>query len=116
MKNPPLLCPTGNHSKFLSIPPSENKSLSEIKNYDKTNTSRPHEGRNASSRFVVRAAMDVHLAARRAAEARTVKPCGPVPPMLGSSLLMRCRPRGRLRSAGDGDYKARYSKESTEQP
>jgi hypothetical protein len=55
---------------------------------------------------------------RRCAPGRTVKPCGPVPSTLGSSL-----PRydfgltaETTRSASDGGYQARYPGESTEQP
>src|SRR5690242_2916875 len=54
--------------------------------------SRPHEGRSRTSRYVVRAAMDAK-ACRRSMLKRTVKPCGPDPPMLGSS---------RSKSIGDG--------------
>ena len=44
---------------------------------------------------LVRAAMDA-LGRKTCGAARTVKPCGPVPPTLGSSLIdTRFRPRGR---------------------
>jgi hypothetical protein len=49
------------------------------------------------------------LAAGRAAQPRTAKSCGPDLPTLGSSLRA-------TKSAGDGGYQARHSRESTKQP
>src|SRR6185312_12652914 len=48
------------------------------------------------------------FARRRKHPLRTAKPCGPGPPMLGSSL--------RATLANDGGYQARYPGESAEQP
>jgi hypothetical protein len=53
------------------------------------------------------AAVAASLLAWRARNGRTVKPCGPVPPTLGTSLAI---------SRGDGGYQARYPGEITEQP
>ncbi len=65
--------------------------------YDLTKPSRPHEGRNASSRFVVRAAMDAWRR-KTCGASRTVKPCGPVPSTLGSSCAKRFAQRRWLKS------------------
>jgi hypothetical protein len=54
------------------------------------------------------AAVAAGLFAWRARNERTVKPCGPVPPTLGTTPGSRAR--------GDGGYQARYPGEITEQP
>jgi hypothetical protein len=55
------------------------------------------------------AAVAAGLLARRARNGRTVKPCGPVPPTLGTSFAKQV-------SLDDGGYQARHPGESTEQP
>ena len=57
--------------------------------YDLTKSSRPHEGRFAIVTIRGAGCDGRGCVARRAAQSRTVKPCGPVPSMLGSSCAKR---------------------------
>jgi hypothetical protein len=54
------------------------------KTYDNQHVSRPQEGRSRSSRVSVRDAVDAAWR-KTCGMSRTAKPCGPVPPTLGSS-------------------------------
>jgi hypothetical protein len=74
-----LFCPTSQaRSVKIFIFPKE-------RNYDLKKPSRPHEGRFAIVTIRGAGCDGRGRAARRAAQSRTVKPRGPVPPTLGSS-------------------------------
>ena len=76
-------------SRNVSIPRRKNKSVFENQKqaYISSRPALPTEGVSRSLRHVARDAMDAHLPQKRAAGARTAKPCGPDPPTLGSSLV-----------------------------
>jgi hypothetical protein len=84
-------CPaetTGKTPNFVSIPARKNKSVSEIRNYDKTKTSRSDYGGRFANATRRGAGSDGRKGdAGDAYPARTAKPRGPDPPTLGSSLL-----------------------------
>jgi hypothetical protein len=67
-----------------------------------------HEGVSRSSRHVVRDAVDASGAQTNALGSRTVKPCGPDPPTLGSSIADDDRQmrRGLTSPAPRGDHGA----------
>jgi hypothetical protein len=68
------------------------------RNYDLTKPSRPHEGRFAIVTIRGAGCDGRGRDARRAAQSRTVKPCGPVPSTLGSSCAERFAQRRWLKS------------------
>src|SRR5581483_3591373 len=78
-------------SREKSSPRRKNKSLCENRKqpYIPSRPALTTEGVSRSLRHVARDAMDAPLTAKRAADARTVKPCGPGTSTLVSSSL-RC--------------------------
>ncbi len=87
-----LFCPTSQayRAKIFVFPKRSN--------YDLTKPSRPHEGRFAIVTIRGAGCDGRGRAARRAARARTVKPCGPDSPALGSSCSERSARRRWLQS------------------
>ena len=86
----------------LSSPGAKNISLfQKSKSGVRNSLSRLHKrGASRSSRVLEAGCDGRGVCLRRKAQARTAKSCGPVPPTLGSSLPMRCRPDGRHAEIG----------------
>jgi hypothetical protein len=102
--------PDGCAPKILSI--TSHKNIPIFRNSDLTyivSHSAPSKGRIAIAVDVARNAVDVQIAVRRAASARTVKSCDSGALRLGAQVVGQLQ---RLRD-GDGGKTARFTEKST---